>query len=192
MSNVTKLAILGVLMEKDMHGYEIKKHIEERMGDYTDVKFGSIYYSLSSFLEEGYICEAKSKQEPGQVPEPEREKRVYAITEKGKNYFYEIASEELHRSYKHIDPIGVLLNFIYIFPKEEVVESFRNKIQDLDMLKRKALHERTRLMSNPEVPKLIDYLFTHTLHHLNTEIQWMEDFINFVAVDSQLFLHKGD
>ena len=131
MSNMTKLAVLGVLMEKNMHGYEVKKHIEERMGDYTDVKFGSVYYFLSSFLEDGYVQE--------EVDDDDSEKRTYSITDKGKTYFRSIAKEELDRSYEHIDPIGVLLNFIYLFPADEITSAFRNKIRDLKKLKEKAL-----------------------------------------------------
>ncbi len=179
MSNITKLAVLGVLIEKSMHGYEIKKHIEERMGDYTDVKFGSVYYFLSSFLDDGYVREAEAGDDS--------EKRTYSITEKGRLYFRTIASEELHRKYEHIDPIGVLLNFIYLFPKDEIKNAFRDKIQDLERLKMKALSERSRLMKTPGVSKLIDYLFTHTIHHVNTEMQWMEDFINYVETDTDVF-----
>ncbi|MFP4384071.1 MAG: PadR family transcriptional regulator [Spirochaetia bacterium] len=179
MINTTKLAVLGMLYEKDMHGYDIKKHIEERMGDYTDIKFGSIYYFLSSFLEEGYVTETR----PGET----EDKRVYSITGKGKQLFKSLASDALHSAYEYIDPLGVLLNFIYIFPKEEIIESFRLKINDLEKLKRKALAERTRIMRLPGVTRFADYLFTHSLRHLNAEIEWMEDFISFVTVDTELF-----
>jgi DNA-binding PadR family transcriptional regulator len=188
MSNITKLAVLGVLMEKSMHGYEIKKHIEERMGDYTDVKFGSIYYFLSSFLEDGYVAEPhREGGDGGDQERQEKEKRVYTITEEGQKYFYAIAAEELHAPYRHIDPIGVLLNFIYLFPREEVISAFRRKIGDLEKLKEKALTERTKIMGIPGVSGLIDYLFTHTIHHVNVEIQWMEDFINYISVNDELF-----
>jgi DNA-binding PadR family transcriptional regulator len=179
MINTTKLAVLGTLYEMDMHGYEIKKQIEERMGDYTDIKFGSVYYFLASFLEEGYVTETESSESV--------DKRVYSITDKGKQFFRSLASDALHSPYEYVDPMGVLLNFVYIFPKEEITSSFRRKIEDLEKLKRKALSERTRIMQIPGVTGFADYLFTHSLRHLNAEIEWMEDFINYVTVDTEVF-----
>ena len=41
-----EIIILGLLIEGNLYGYDIRKRIGERLGEYTDVKFGSIYYAL--------------------------------------------------------------------------------------------------------------------------------------------------
>ncbi len=48
----TRLVILGFLRERSLHGYEIKQLIEDRMGDWTSIAFGSIYFALSKLAEE--------------------------------------------------------------------------------------------------------------------------------------------
>ena len=47
------VVILGLLRQKPLYGYELKQIIEEYMGDWTDIKFGSIYFALSRLNDEG-------------------------------------------------------------------------------------------------------------------------------------------
>ena len=39
-----EITVLGLLMEENLYGYEIKKKIEERLEDYVDIKFRSAYF----------------------------------------------------------------------------------------------------------------------------------------------------
>lgn len=46
--STTEVAILGLLSDRPMYGYEIEKIIEERkMRNWTSIGFSSIYYSLN-------------------------------------------------------------------------------------------------------------------------------------------------
>ena len=42
-----ELAILGLLKEQELHGYELKKRLAETMGSGTGVSFGSLYPALA-------------------------------------------------------------------------------------------------------------------------------------------------
>jgi DNA-binding PadR family transcriptional regulator len=44
----TRLVILGLLRERSLHGYEIKHIIQDHMGDWTSIAFGSIYFALKN------------------------------------------------------------------------------------------------------------------------------------------------
>jgi Fe2+ or Zn2+ uptake regulation protein len=50
-----KLVILGLLRERPLYGYEIKQIIEEHMGDWTSIAFGSIYFALDKLAKEGFV-----------------------------------------------------------------------------------------------------------------------------------------
>lgn len=70
---------LGVLSAGDASGYEIKKAIEEGMfSHFIDASYGSIYPALTQLAADGQL----SVREQEQLGRPD--KKVYAITEKGR------------------------------------------------------------------------------------------------------------
>ena len=48
-----KYAILGLLHYRDMHGYQIKKHIEQNFGFMWSINYGQIYPNLRSLADDG-------------------------------------------------------------------------------------------------------------------------------------------
>ena len=46
------LAILGLLFEQEMHGYEIRRRLRDELGLFANISFGSLYPALSR-LERG-------------------------------------------------------------------------------------------------------------------------------------------
>ena len=61
----TRLVILGLLRDRPLYGYEIKHIIEEHMGDWTSIAFGSIYFALNKLAEEDFIEKTGTTQEGG-------------------------------------------------------------------------------------------------------------------------------
>ena len=41
-----ELAVLGLLVEQDLHGYELRKRLRARLGLFSDLSFGSLYPAL--------------------------------------------------------------------------------------------------------------------------------------------------
>jgi DNA-binding PadR family transcriptional regulator len=52
---VLDLAILGLLGEKDRHGYEIRRLIRDELGLVTNVSFGSLYPALARLERQGAV-----------------------------------------------------------------------------------------------------------------------------------------
>jgi DNA-binding PadR family transcriptional regulator len=52
---VLELAILGVLQEQPLHGYELKKRLSEMLGSFWGVSFGSLYPALRRLERAGAI-----------------------------------------------------------------------------------------------------------------------------------------
>ena len=49
------LAILGLLKEQELHGYELKKRLSEVLGPGSSVSFGSLYPALARLARDGYV-----------------------------------------------------------------------------------------------------------------------------------------
>ena len=50
-----ELAILGLLADQDLHGYELKKQLAELLGPWSSVSFGSLYPALARLEKAGQI-----------------------------------------------------------------------------------------------------------------------------------------
>jgi DNA-binding PadR family transcriptional regulator len=112
------MAILGLLEERDLHGYEIRRQLRDNLGILANVSFGSIYPALTR-LEKSGAVQATEGQAPTQTgaasaapptgslsgelavlrarrhttTHSRRGKKVYRITEKGRLLFTELLAE---------------------------------------------------------------------------------------------------
>jgi PadR family transcriptional regulator, regulatory protein PadR len=82
----TELLILALLEERDRHGYEIGKLIEQRSGGQLRFRIGSLYPMLVRLEDRGYVKARWVEAEGG----PRR--RFYRLTAKGKKF---LAAERL-------------------------------------------------------------------------------------------------
>jgi len=55
MKHMLDLAILGLLMDRDHHGYEIRTQVRDRLGVGTNLSFGSIYPALARLERQGMV-----------------------------------------------------------------------------------------------------------------------------------------
>jgi DNA-binding PadR family transcriptional regulator len=63
MARVLDIAILGLLMDRDHHGYEIRSQLRDRLGVWANVSFGSIYPALARLERDGCVA-AVTASEP--------------------------------------------------------------------------------------------------------------------------------
>src|SRR6266567_3536764 len=94
-----ELAVLGLLKEGPMHGYELRKRLTFTLGPLYAVSYGSLYPCLkrlrkAGLVDEGGASEAKPKRrkltEAKATRTPTRRaKKVYEITPQGEALFFE-------------------------------------------------------------------------------------------------------
>jgi DNA-binding PadR family transcriptional regulator len=108
------LAILGLLEERDLHGYEIRRRLREHLGLLANVSFGSIYPALTRLEKSGAVVATEGGDAPAvpAAPAPptgslsgelavlrsrhhsparaRRGRKVYRITETGRALFAEL------------------------------------------------------------------------------------------------------
>ena len=75
--NIKDVCMICILSKKEMHGYELKKEVEERLG--KNISPAHIYPLLKKMEEEGYV-KTKIDRNGGRV------RKVYTLTKKGKEF----------------------------------------------------------------------------------------------------------
>jgi DNA-binding PadR family transcriptional regulator len=114
------MAILGLLEERDLHGYEIRRQLRDNLGILANVSFGSIYPALTRLEKAGAVVATEGPADPAThtAPAPlapptgslsgelavlrarrhstshsRRGKKVYRITEKGRLLFVQLLAD---------------------------------------------------------------------------------------------------
>jgi DNA-binding PadR family transcriptional regulator len=95
---VLEIAVLGLLKEQDMHGYELKKRLADVFGLASAVSFGSLYPALARLEGAGAVSVVTGQdwQTAGDAgstgPEwrASRRRKVYSITARGSEMFEEL------------------------------------------------------------------------------------------------------
>jgi DNA-binding PadR family transcriptional regulator len=89
-----ELAILGLLKEQELHGYELKKRLADTVGPGHGVSFGSLYPALGRLEKTGAVAVVIAVYGAGVHSGAGRGKKVYAITEQGERLFEELLAAD--------------------------------------------------------------------------------------------------
>ena len=108
------LAVLGLLEEHELHGYELRRRLRDQLGVLANVSFGSIYPALSRLESSGAVETVESGPSSAPLAPPtgslsgewamlrarrhngtrgRRSRKVYRITPTGKQLFLDLLSE---------------------------------------------------------------------------------------------------
>jgi DNA-binding PadR family transcriptional regulator len=89
-SGVLELAVLGLLNESPMHGYELNKRLKGLLGPFRAISYGTLYPCLSAMQTAGFITSDETASEigPGR-----RKKTTYKLTAEGKERLGEQLAE---------------------------------------------------------------------------------------------------
>ena len=174
-----ELPVLGLLKERAMHGYELRKQLGTMLGPFWQVSWGSLYPTLRRLAKLGAVEKVVEKQAPrvskrGRTHGTGRRKTVYRVTPVGDETFTRLlgetgaAADAEHFTLK-------LAFFRYLEPETRValLERRRAYLQEkLAQFKSNLLHYRER-MDN--------YAFTLQSHDMATtesDIAWIDELIS--------------
>ena len=108
-----KYAILGLLNQKKMTGYDLMKQFESALCEFWSAKHSQIYPELKKLTEEGCVAYRQEASDNG------LEKKLYHITEKGRTDFMSWLSSESPAQPTPKDISGLRIFFCSCLPKEE-------------------------------------------------------------------------
>jgi DNA-binding PadR family transcriptional regulator len=172
----TRLVILGFLRGQPLYGYEIKRMIEQIMGDWTNIAFGSIYFALKKLAEEGFVEKAATEQEGGR---PSR--TVYRITDAGREEFLRLLREVWDSVERQTFAFDIGLSFMSALPMEEVRGYLRKRVTHLEhVLQYLEAHQAEQLADEHVPDRLASAVFEHHRRHLQAELDWTRDLVQSV------------
>src|SRR5690554_3270514 len=85
-AGVLELAILGLLQETPMHGYELRKQLNVLLGSFRALSYGSLYPALKGMVARGLIVGSDSNAAPPHALAGKRSRIVYELTAEGKEF----------------------------------------------------------------------------------------------------------
>ena len=85
-STVLETAVLGLLNDSPLHGYELRKRLNLVLGSFRALSYGSLYPCLKSLVERNWIQGTESVVTPHTVTS-KRARIVYQLTADGKGSF---------------------------------------------------------------------------------------------------------
>jgi len=160
------------LRERPLYGYELKQIIEEHMGDWTNIAFGSIYFALKKLAEEGFVEQVAVEQE-GNRPS----RTIYQITEAGQVEFLRLLRGVWSEVERHYYTIDVGLAFMEALPVEEVKSHLQGRITQLQGIVQYLGEHQAEQMTQPHVPAAAAAIFDHSLAHFQAELDWTHDLL---------------
>ena len=165
-----ELAILGLVIEKPRHGYEIEQVIEARgMRDWTEVGFSSIYYLLKKLEDKGHI-QSEVQRPEGRGPA----RKVYAVTEAGWQAWYQASLEAFRQP---APPTSSFLLGLSGFPALKPEDARAALLDYLALLKDREANVIRRQKDQQPLPPHVDAMFDYSLVLVQAEIAWLEGFI---------------
>jgi DNA-binding PadR family transcriptional regulator len=120
-----ELAVLGLLKERPMHGYQLSRELGDSLGGLWRVSYGSLYPTLRRLERDGAI-ESEAGDERAA-----RRKKVYRITLKGEQVFLELLQETPHDTQTEDARFRMRLAFFRYLPPETRIRLLERRRQAL-------------------------------------------------------------
>ncbi len=195
--DVLELAILGLLQEQERHGYEIRRRLRDELGLFANISFGSLYPALSRLEKAQAVTVIESPATParsipatgslsgeraglrarraGSPRGPKRSRKVYRITEQGRELFEKLLADEEPSTTDDARSFGLRLAFArYLAPSARLALLERRRGQ----LARRLASDRKRA-DGPGLDVYTRSLVEHSTESTAHDIAWLDRLIEF-------------
>lgn len=167
-----ELAVLGLLHEAPLHGYELRKRLNAVLGWGRVLSYGSLYPALKKLLRAGMIAE-----DAGAAPSTasRRQRIVYALTPLGEERFRALMAEAGPSAWED-DNFDVRFAFFSRTDMEirlRILEGRRARLEErLERVQGQL--ERTQA----QMDRYATELQRHGVESVQREVRWLSDLIN--------------
>jgi len=177
-----ELAVLGLLNESPMHGYELRKRVTGLLGWGRVLSYGSLYPCLKQMQRDGLLTVDTAATESGVARASRRGKIVYKLTAEGKERFAALVSAAGPSSWED-ENFGVHFAFFGSTSSENrlrILEGRRSRLEErLEGVRTSLARSRERLDSYTLE------LQRHGLESVEHEVRWLTELIDSERVDKQ-------
>ena len=164
-----ELAVLGLLHESPLHGYELRKRLNLLMGWTRLLSYGSLYPALKRMLKAGLVAEDTATS----TGVSRRQRIVYRITPAGEAFFADRITdagpsawedEDFHTRFAFFSRTDLDVRL-------RILEGRRGRLQErLD----RARDDRT---PTGPVDRYVSELHRHSTESVEREVRWLTDLI---------------
>jgi DNA-binding PadR family transcriptional regulator len=175
---VIELAVLGLLQEAPMHGYELRKELATKLGTIrAAISYGTLYPTLKRLQTAGWITSADAGAAPEAEVPPLTSRRgrvVYKITAEGKERFATLLAQAGPETY---DDAGFGVHFAFFARTDRatrlrILEGRRRRIEE----RREGLRDVLARASDRLDAYTLE-LQRHGLDACEREVRWLEELI---------------
>jgi DNA-binding PadR family transcriptional regulator len=164
-----ELAVLGLLHESPLHGYELRKRLNLLLGWGRLLSYGSLYPALKRLLRAGWITEVTAVS-PGVS---RRQRIVYQITPAGRQFFGEQITDTGPAAWED-DTFNMRFAF---FSRTDADVRLRILEGRLSRLQERLDRVRHAIRSQGDDHYLSE-LRRHSIESVEREVKWLTDLIN--------------
>ena len=167
--DVLDLAVLGLLHDAPLHGYELRKRLAGVLGPFRALSYGTLYPCLRQLLERGWV----SEQHP--VAPVRRGRIVYQLSAAGKEHFEALVADGGPTTWDD-ESFGVRLAFFARTQSSvrlRILEGRRSRLEErLEALGAALARSRER------ADAYTLELQRHGLESVQREVRWLGELIN--------------
>jgi DNA-binding PadR family transcriptional regulator len=170
-SGVLEFAVLGLLHESPLHGYELRKRVNALLGPLRAISYGSLYPCLKEMLAAGLIAADESASESGSG---RRSRIVYKLTAEGKERLQDQLGERGPSAWED-ETFGVRFAFFAQTDADvrlAILEGRRSRLEERREKVTSAL-SRTR----EKLDRYTLELQQHGLESVEREVRWLNELI---------------
>jgi len=185
---VLELAILGLLADAPMHGYEVRKRLTATLGSLRTFSYGSVYPTLRRLSADGLLTDSEEPStaaarilEVATTPASDlqrgltrRSRRVYTITDSGRARFAALVADTGPTALDD-EGFGVHVAFFSRTPAEvriRLLEARRRRVEE----RREALRSALR-RADERVDRYTRELRELGLETSEREVRWLDDLL---------------
>jgi DNA-binding PadR family transcriptional regulator len=163
-----ELAVLGLLHESPLHGYELRKRLNLLLGWGRLLSYGSLYPALKRLLRAGWINEVTATS-PGVS---RRQRIVYQITPAGRQFFGEQMTDAGPAAWED-DTFTMRFAFFSRTDADVRLRVLEGRLSRLQERLDRAQHS-----SRGGDDQYLSELRRHSIESVEREVAWLTDLIN--------------
>lgn len=177
-----EIAVLGLLNDSPMHGYELRKRLATLLGTFRAFSYGSLYPTLRRLSEAGWISEEEPMETvAASAARSRRGKRVYRLTADGKEHLADLLAEVGPDAFDD-EGFGARLAF-FAQTRSEI------RLQVLEGRRRRVEEQRDGMTSalartGERLDRYTRELHEHGLESVDREVRWLTELIEHERSDA--------
>ncbi|MDR0365211.1 MAG: PadR family transcriptional regulator, partial [Bifidobacteriaceae bacterium] len=177
-SAVLELAVLGLLHTARMHGYQLRKRLNEMLGMLRPFSYGSLYPCLKALAARGLIEASEDPEDPsgqGSLAGSRRGRIVYGLTKAGRSHLESLLGQAGPASWEdeNFDVRFALFAQTDAVTRLRILEGRRARMAE------RLERARTAVRRGPGADQYAQELQRHAIDQVEREVRWLEELIDW-------------